>query len=227
MEMIRFHILGAGGAVPTPSHTPAANWVTVDEHSILLDPGPGALVRLVKSGEAPGGVDQIDRVLLTHLHPDHSGDLVALLFALHSPVPQSTEPLEIIGPVGLDRLLEQLRGIYGSWLEPRLRQLVVREIGPGAELEHPGGGRIAAFAVDHPQDRLSAGALGYSFFDATGRLVVFPGTPGPAWGWSKLPGMPTCWWWNVRSLMNWPRRAIWHPGMLDSFATRPARAGWY
>ena len=182
MQMIRFHILGAGGAVPTPTHTPAAYWVTVDGHPILMDPGPGALVRLVKSGEAPRGVDHIDRVLLTHLHPDHSGDLVALLFAFHSPVPTATGPVIMCGPVGLNRLLEQLRGIYGRWLVPRLRELVVREIPPGTVLEHPGGGRVEAFAVDHTQDRLSEGCLGYRFFDADGRLVVFSGDTGPCAG---------------------------------------------
>ncbi|MBK9777343.1 MAG: hypothetical protein IPP62_13470 [bacterium] len=67
--MIRLRILGAGGAVPTPTHTPAAYWVTVDGISLLLDIGPGALVRLVRSGDAPGGVDDIHTVLLTHLHP--------------------------------------------------------------------------------------------------------------------------------------------------------------
>jgi len=74
--MIRFHILGAGGAVPTATHNPAAYWVTVDGQSILMDPGPGALVRLVQSGQATGGVDDIETVLFTHLHPDHCADLV-------------------------------------------------------------------------------------------------------------------------------------------------------
>lgn len=182
MGMIEFHILGAGGAVPTPSHTPAAYWVTVDDAPILMDPGPGALVRLVKSGLAPRGVDEIDRVLLTHLHPDHTGDLVALLFALHSPVPVSREPLTIHGPVGLKKFLEQLRDIYGRWLDPRLRELVVTEITPGTVLDHPGGGRIEAFAVAHPQDRLSDGCLGYRFFDAEERLAVFSGDTGPCSG---------------------------------------------
>ena len=105
--MITMHILGAGGAVPTPTHTPAAYWVVVDGESILMDPGPGALVRLVRSGAAPRGVDDITRVVLTHLHPDHTGDLVALLFAMHSPVPVRTDPLHLWGPPGLVRLLEQ------------------------------------------------------------------------------------------------------------------------
>jgi ribonuclease BN (tRNA processing enzyme) len=182
MGMIKFHILGAGGAVPTPSHTPAAYWVTVDRDPILLDPGPGALVRLVKSGAAPRGVDHIDRVLLTHLHPDHSADLVPLLFALHSPVPVSTADIQLFGPAGLNRLLDRFREIYGRWLEPRLRKLVVREIEPGFALDLPGGGMVEAFAVNHPQDRLSEYCLGYRFSDRGGRRAVFSGDTGPSAG---------------------------------------------
>lgn len=177
--MIRLRILGAGGAVPTPTHTPAAYWVTVDGFALLLDPGPGALVRLVRSGDAPDGVDAIHTVLLTHLHPDHTGDLVALLFALHSPLPRSTAPLNLFGPPGLRRLLERLGDIYGSWLAPRQRALAVTEVEPGARVAlGPGGAAATAFAVDHAQDRLSAVALGWRFADAAGHTLVFSGDTG-------------------------------------------------
>ena len=177
--MIRLRILGAGGAVPTPTHTPAAYWVTVDGISLLLDIGPGALVRLVRSGDAPGGVDDIHTVLLTHLHPDHTGDLVALLFALHSPLPASDAPLRLFGPPGLQRLLGQLGAIYGSWLVPRKRALEVTEVQPGDELPIGDGGAVARpFAVDHPQDRLSELQLGWSFTNAAGGRLVFSGDTG-------------------------------------------------
>lgn len=173
--MIRFHILGAGGAVPTPTHTPAAHLVTVDGHPVLVDPGPGALVRHVRSGEAPHGVDDLQHVLLTHLHPDHCADLMPLLFALHSVVPQRTDEFHLIGPRGLAGYLQKLRDLYGSWLEPRRRRLVVREIQSGDEVLLPGGGRITSFAVEHPQDRFAEQPLGYRFTDGAGRIAVFSG----------------------------------------------------
>jgi len=185
MSMITMHILGAGGAVPTPTHSPAAYWVVVDRESILMDPGPGALVRLVRSGAAPNGVDDISRVFLTHLHPDHTADLVALLFALHSPVPERTDPVYLWGPPGLDRHLEKLRGVYGRWLDPRRRDLVVTEIRPGEVVDLPGAGSVRAFGVDHPQDRLSECALGYRFSDADGHTMVFSGDTGPGAGLEK------------------------------------------
>ena len=177
--MINFHILGAGGAVPTPTHCPAAYWIGVDKQQLLLDPGPGALVRLVKSGQAPLGVDQIGIVLLTHYHPDHCADLIALLFASHSPVCTNKEPLRLFGPEGLKALLAKFRDIYGTWLDPRNRSLEVTEWSDGQVLELPGGGSVTPFRVNHPQDRLCDYALGYRFCDASGTVAVFSGDTGP------------------------------------------------
>ncbi|NCQ34465.1 MBL fold metallo-hydrolase [bacterium] len=178
--MITFHILGAGGALPTATHNPAAYLVEMDGAPLVLDPGPGALVRMAQAGLLPDGVDGIGHVLLSHLHPDHSLDLAALLFALHSPLPQSRQPVTISGPRGLQNLLDGLVGIYGSWLEPRRRELVIQELQPGDSLAGPGGGAIAAFAVNHPQDRLSIDCLGYRFTDAGGQVAVYSGDTGPS-----------------------------------------------
>jgi ribonuclease BN (tRNA processing enzyme) len=177
--MISFHILGAGGAVPTPTHNAAAYWVAVDGTGVLMDPGPGALVRLVKSGLTPAGVDDIGLVVMTHLHPDHCADLVPLLFATHSPIPTSTEDLRLFGPPGLGAYLDRLRDIYGTWLDPRLRSLVVTELLPGDTIPLPGGGSVRPFPVDHPQDRLATLAFGYRFLDKAGRAAVFSGDTGP------------------------------------------------
>ncbi len=177
--MIRFHILGAGGALPTATHNPAAYLVEVDSHMFMVDPGPGALVRMASAGLLPQGVDSINNVLLTHFHPDHSLDLVALLFALHSPLPASKEPLLIRGPAGLHDLLAAWRTIYGRRLEPRKRPLDIQEMSPGQELSFPGPGAVTAFAVDHPQDRLARGCLGFKFTDSQGHTAVYSGDTGP------------------------------------------------
>jgi len=179
MVMIDVHVLGSGGALPQAGHTPATYWIVVDGEPLLVDPGPGALVRLAAAGLIPAGTDSIGTVLLSHLHPDHSLDLVALLFAAHSPLPVRTDPLRVWGPPGLLDLLDRFRSIYGSWLEPRSRRLEAGELQPGQALDVPGGGRCEAFAVDHPQDRLSGVCLGFRFLDADGRCAVYSGDTGP------------------------------------------------
>jgi len=185
MGMIRIHILGAGGATPLPGRSPAAYHVDLDGTPILLDPGPGALVRLTAAGLAPRGVDDVGLVLLTHLHPDHCLDLIALLFATHSPLPEREDPLEIWGPPGLEDYLERLRGIWGRSLEPRRRELRVRELAADAEEVLPGGGRLRPFVVDHPQDRLARQCFGFVMTDAAGGTAVFSGDTGPCAGFTQ------------------------------------------
>ncbi len=177
--MILCHVLGAGGATPLPGLSPAAYHLDVDGDIILLDPGPGALVRLVAAGRAPRGVDDVARVLLSHLHPDHCLDLVAILFAAHSPLPERRDPLVVTGPPGLRSLLDRFGDIWGGSLEPRRRELQVREVVGGEALDLPGGGRVEAFAVDHPQDRVAEICLGFRFLDREGRSLVYSGDTGP------------------------------------------------
>jgi len=197
--MIKILILGAGGSVPTPSHCPSAYWVQVDQEQFLLDPGPGALVRLVKSEHAPDSVDAVDTVLLSHLHLDHCADLAPLLFALHSPVLESTKPFTIVGPPGLSLYINRLQGLYKHWLEPNKRQLNVLEILPGQALFHPlsapGQWQIAsvselgnsvpivsAFAANHPQDIFCDVCLCYRFQDSVEHRLVFSGDTEPSAG---------------------------------------------
>ncbi len=179
MGMIRIHILGAGGAIPLPERSPAAYHVDLDGDPILMDPGPGALVRLVAAGLAPRGVDDIGLVLLSHLHPDHCLDLIALLFAVHSPLPARRDPLVVWGPPGLLDYLEKLRGVWGRWLEPRHRELQVAELVPGVARTLPQGGSVRPFLVEHPQDRLARQCFGYVFTDRAGRVAVYSGDTGP------------------------------------------------
>lgn len=188
--MIEFLILGAGGAVPTPERGPAAYWLTVDGRSLLLDPGPGALVRLVASPHGPDTLERIDTVLFTHLHLDHCSDLGALLFALHMKELSSTRPLQLIGPRGLGGYLSRLEDLYGDWVVPCSREVAVLEIAPGDVLgptTDTGGWAVGAsagstlqpFAVAHFEDHFSAENLGYRIRDGAGRVLVFSGDTGP------------------------------------------------
>jgi ribonuclease BN (tRNA processing enzyme) len=130
--MIRLHVLGAGGAVFTPGRGPAAYWLDVDDQGLLVDPGPGALVRLVRQPGAPDDVDAVATVLFTHLHLDHTADLAPLLFAMHSILSRATTPLRLVGPRGLAAYLGRLRDLYGPWLEPHQRSVELREVEPVA-----------------------------------------------------------------------------------------------
>ncbi len=189
--MIDCLVLGTGGAVPTRTRAPAAYWVTLDGHGLLVDPGPGALVRLLRDPRGPAGVDEIETVLLTHLHLDHCADLAPLLFALHSPLPAAEAPLQLIGPPGLRAYLDRLRDLYGDWLRPAKRPVAETELAPGERLElaaaRPGEGRwrragpglpgpsIAAERAEHGESRFSAANLCLRLTDGEGAVLAYSG----------------------------------------------------
>jgi len=82
-DAARLIVLGSGTAVPRADR--ASSCYLVDDgagHVLLVDLGPGALHRAAAAGCA---LPDIDAVLLTHVHPDHCADLVALQFALRNP----------------------------------------------------------------------------------------------------------------------------------------------
>src|ERR1700719_4625154 len=71
-------VLGSGG--PRAFGRAGSSYVVLVDGTprILLDAGPGAFVRI---GELNIDLEQVDIVLLTHLHIDHSGDLAAFFNA--------------------------------------------------------------------------------------------------------------------------------------------------
>jgi ribonuclease BN (tRNA processing enzyme) len=188
--MISIVLLGTGGAVPTPDRSPTASWITLDDRTLLLDPGPGALSRLIKSPHGPNSLDAVDSVLLTHLHPDHCADLVPLFFALRLSLLTSQRPLQLIGPRGLASYLERLGDLYGEWMEPRQRAVVVTELSPGEVLipatdstwaigSDTSQASIQCFQAAHFEDHFSAWNLGYRFQDSSDHTLVCSGDSGP------------------------------------------------
>ncbi len=174
--MITLHVLGAGGAVPTAERGPAAYWI--DGHGVLVDPGPGALVRLVRQPGTIGTVDAVSTVLLSHLHLDHTADLAPLLFAQHSILAREEGELVVAGPPGTGAFVERLADLYGTWIEPRLRRLVVREtaVGEGLDL---GRARATALPAHHPVARFASPGQGWLLTDAADRRLVYTGDTGP------------------------------------------------
>jgi ribonuclease BN (tRNA processing enzyme) len=71
-------VLGSGG--PRPFGRGGSSFIVLLDGTprILVDAGPGAFLRI---GELDLDLDNVDTVLLTHLHIDHSGDLAAFFNA--------------------------------------------------------------------------------------------------------------------------------------------------
>lgn len=107
-------IVGSGTGIPLADRgSPCILLISGAEYN-LFDLGPGSLRRLARLGIPH---QEIDRVILTHFHPDHSADLVHFLFATNNPsVLKEREPFLLAGPKGLKKFLGGLQKAYGRWL---------------------------------------------------------------------------------------------------------------
>lgn len=81
---------------------------------LIFDLGSGAVRGILTSGLDPLAVD---RIFFTHFHPDHTVDVVPLLFAMEHGVEEPrTRPLHIVGPEPFLTFWESLRNVWGQWM---------------------------------------------------------------------------------------------------------------
>jgi ribonuclease BN (tRNA processing enzyme) len=90
-------VLGSGG--PRPFGRAASSYIVEVNGTprILVDAGPGMFLRV---GELNVNLEQVDTVLLTHLHIDHTGDLPGFFLARSLTVSGSSTRFNVFGPAG-------------------------------------------------------------------------------------------------------------------------------
>jgi len=128
-------VLGAGSILPRAGYGCAGYALRPEAGGpvTLLDCGPGTIRNLAAAGI---GLAEIERVVFSHFHLDHCLDLFALAFARHNPALGAVPELELVGPLGLARLLASAPAALGRWAEvPRSRATEV-------ELDTNGRGRL-------------------------------------------------------------------------------------
>jgi ribonuclease BN (tRNA processing enzyme) len=82
--MNRIKFLGTAGArfvVTKQLRASGGIWLTLDDTNIMIDPGPGSLVRCVSSKPKLNPLD-LDGIILTHKHIDHSNDINIMIEAM-------------------------------------------------------------------------------------------------------------------------------------------------
>jgi len=118
-------VLGSGTCIPTVDRGPSGLALSFGSHLILLDGGGGSLRPMPRLGL---DFRKIDFHCITHFHPDHVTDLIPLLFAMNYTVDfRRSDPLHVVGPVGLGDFYEKMRGIFGHWIEPQTYSLSFHE----------------------------------------------------------------------------------------------------
>ena len=138
--MLELCLLGCGGMMPLPYRKLTSLMAIYNGSSILIDCGEGTQVGIKEKGWS---FKPIDVICFTHYHADHISGLPGLLLTLGNA--QRTSPLLMIGPKGLERVVNSLRVIAPDLPFP----IEFRELKEKSETIEMDGYRIRAFRVNH------------------------------------------------------------------------------
>jgi len=113
--IMRVTILGSGTCVPSLKRSSCSVLVEVNAQKLLIDCGAGTIRRLLR---AQTGIFDITHIFLSHFHPDHTAELVPILFALKYPEKsRRSEPLTIVAGRGMSAFYQRLKHAYGEWID--------------------------------------------------------------------------------------------------------------
>jgi len=173
--MIDVCLLGTGGMMPLPYRALTSLMVRYNGMNVLIDCGEGTQVSIKQQGWS---VKPIDVICFTHFHADHISGLPGLLLTLGNA--ERTEPVTMIGPKRLEKVVNALRMIAPELPFPiRFIELEEKE-----ESFVFNGLRINAFRVNH-----NITCYGYSLeLDRAGKFDVDKAKEAniPMKFWSRL-----------------------------------------
>ncbi len=104
--MIDVCLLGTGGMMPLPNRFLTSLLVRYNGKCVLIDCGEATQIAMKKKGHS---AKPIDVICFTHYHADHISGLPGMLLTMGNA--ERTEPLLMVGPKGLEKVVKSLRVI--------------------------------------------------------------------------------------------------------------------
>jgi ribonuclease BN (tRNA processing enzyme) len=146
MNMVQVRFLGSGDAFGSGGRFQTCILIKATRSTFLVDCGASSLIAMRRFGVAP---NEVDMILLTHLHGDHFGGIP--FFVLDAQlISKRTHPLVIVGPPGTKKRVMEAMEIFfpGSSQAPRKFSLDIQEF----EFERPhalGEATVTPYRVQH------------------------------------------------------------------------------
>lgn len=162
-------ILGSGTCVPSLERSACSILIDSGDVRILVDSGAGTLRRLLEAGRH---LDDISHIFYSHFHPDHTAELVPILFASKYPSGRSVRnPLTLCAGRGFRSFFRNLKTAYGAWIDlgPEAMTMIELDTEGGDSIQFEGVS-VRSLPMHH-----NAESLAYRFTDRLGRAVVYSG----------------------------------------------------
>ncbi|MCX5841192.1 MAG: ribonuclease Z [Deltaproteobacteria bacterium] len=145
---MKLTILGTGTSTPSLKRGSSSYLLAARKQKILIDAGPAVARRLLECGYS---VLDIDTIIITHFHVDHTADLPTFLFACNYGTEARTRPLTIIGGPGIHRFYGGFLKIY-RWIAPKSYELSIVSMKRGTlQLD---GITVEAYPVNHNRESI-------------------------------------------------------------------------
>lgn len=138
--MLDVCLLGTSGMMPLPGRWLTALMTRFNGSSLLIDCGEGTQIAIREKGWS---FHSIDTICFTHYHGDHISGLPGLLLSMGNA--DRREPVTMIGPKGLERVVNSLR-VIAPELPFQINYIELSGLKETIEIK---GYIIEAFRVNH------------------------------------------------------------------------------
>jgi ribonuclease BN (tRNA processing enzyme) len=107
-------VVGSGTVVPRVERRQSCVVVESGGETLVFDLGSGAVRGMLRAGLDPFAVD---RIFFTHFHPDHTVDVVPLLFSIKYGAAEARgRPLHLAGPEPFERFWGSITEVWGEFM---------------------------------------------------------------------------------------------------------------
>jgi ribonuclease BN (tRNA processing enzyme) len=162
-------ILGSGTCVPSLKRSSCSILMNIRDKFLLFDSGAGTMRKLLENRVE---IYDVSFIFYSHFHPDHTAELVPFLFANKYPDGSRRKiPLTLMAGRGFEKFYENLKNVYGHWIElaPGLLTLVELD-NTGHDMREFDDFKVESLPVEHNPE-----SIAFRITSSAGISMVYSG----------------------------------------------------
>lgn len=162
-------ILGSGTCVPSLKRSSCSILMNIRDKFLLFDSGAGTMRKLLENRVE---IYDVSFIFYSHFHPDHTAELVPFLFANKYPDGSRRKiPLTMMAGRGFAKFYENLKNVYGHWIELAPGLLTIVELdNTGHDMREFDDFKVESLPVEHNPE-----SIAFRITSSAGISMVYSG----------------------------------------------------